>query len=263
MEQDQRICPRCGEPAGEYRFCASCRSQIAGPRADDASHPATHALREVLRLEEALAAASKGISDRIAARSPAAAVQVEQDPAPASDGSAGVLEIPKLGTSQERGADAPPSPRAVARLEDVLTVAPRDRAPGTPPPAPAAVERVAPEPVAPPERVAPEPVAAESVAPPAPPAESVAPPAPAERKGFWFEYVPAPQPADDDRACAVETPELEPAAEVEPITAVEPEPVAAEVPTTTPRNHWLTVLCLLALVGLVMALTGRNPRRAG
>src|SRR5579862_950757 len=76
MEQDQRICPRCGQPAGEYRFCASCRSQFTGPRAEVPSHPATHALREVLRLEEALAAASKGINERIAARSSTAAVQV-------------------------------------------------------------------------------------------------------------------------------------------------------------------------------------------
>ena len=97
MEHDQRVCPRCGEPAGDRRFCEACRAQIAGTHATDLSSPATHALREVLRLEEALAAASKGISDRIAARATGTAVQVEPESRPAA--------TPPLARSRQQSSD--------------------------------------------------------------------------------------------------------------------------------------------------------------
>lgn len=28
MEQDQRTCPSCGSPTGDYAFCQSCRSHM-------------------------------------------------------------------------------------------------------------------------------------------------------------------------------------------------------------------------------------------
>jgi hypothetical protein len=135
MDHDQRVCPRCGEPAGDYRFCQSCSSHIdsltgtapgAGAHASDPSHSAPQVLREVLRLEQALAAASKGISDRIATGPSATAVQADSDPLSGGnrDASAGALERAKLPmTADERGSDAVQGPREVARFEDVLTVA--------------------------------------------------------------------------------------------------------------------------------------------
>jgi hypothetical protein len=134
-----------------------------------------------------------------------------------------------------------------------MTVAPRENGTGvtasTAPPEP----RAAAEPVEPVTVVEPVAAAVEPV--------TVVEPAPAQRKAFWFELMPAAEPGDDDEAPADPTPEVQPAAAVEAAPVVDPEPVVAAGPATTPRNHWLTVLCLLALVGLVVALTGRNPRR--
>ena len=264
MEHDHRVCPRCGEPAGDGRFCESCRDQIAGTRANDASSPATQALREVLRLEEALAAASKGISDRIAARATGAALQVEPDPRPAADAdaAAGAVEVAKLPTSApERRVEAGRPAREVARLEDVLTVKPQAVEPKAPAPAPEPVS------VAPP---APEPVPAaeaKSVSPPAPeptPAPSFLT-APAVRKGFWFEYMPAGESVEPE---AVEPEAAEPEA-AEPVAVVDPDPIVAqatssiadETPGSGP-NHWVAALCLIALLGLIALLTGRSTRPA-
>ena len=69
-----------------------------------------------------------------------------------------------------------------------------------------------------------------------PPVASVAPPAPAP------EVVPTP-------VIATSVPPPSPA----PAQPEAPEPAQAS------RNHWLTAVCLLALIALVVALTGRRP----
>lgn len=266
MEHDQRVCPRCGEPAGDGRFCEACRAQIAGTHATDVSSPATHALREVLRLEEALAAASKGISDRIAARATGTAVQVEPESRPAPDAAAGAVETAKLPTSAtEHRVEATRPARAVARLEDVLTVKPQAPAPAAKPEptAPAAETKSVAPPVEEPKPVAPPveepaPIAA-STAPPSPAPSFLA--APAVRKGFWFEYMPAVEPSEEPEVAQAETPEPVAAVEPEPIVAVSTPVVPAETPSSGP-NYWVAALCLIALLGLLALLTGRSTRHA-
>lgn len=280
MEHDQRVCPRCGEPAGESRFCESCRSQIAGTHPAEARYPATQALRDVLRLEEALAAASKGISERIAARSPGAATEVdhERPPAPDADAAAGTLGIAKL-PSTDRALDSGGPARTVARLEDVLTVAPSKPATApvaaepvvpakpvletlpakpvleTPPPAPVPlVQPPAPAPIEAPE---PPPIAAEAPSPAVEEEPSFLT-APAERTGFWFDYMPMRV----SREAAEEIAEQAPQATEVPEAAVPeigPEEEAVEAAGT---NHWLAALCLIALIGVLVLLTGRDPRRS-
>lgn len=237
MEQDQTVCPRCGEPAGGPGFCQACRSHIeslptssgVGADASEASYPATRALREVMRLEAALAAASKGISDRIAAGSSITVVEVEPAPGEAE------TDIDNA-SSAVAGSNLGQGPREVARFEDLMTIDRRERPESTPPPA-----------------AVPEPELS------APAIEE--PPALPERQAFWFEYSPALKPMAEAETDA-------PAAEAEiPTITVEPNrsesvapPVAEETPAPvqTPHNHWVLVLCLLALAGLVVALTGRR-----
>jgi hypothetical protein len=299
MEHDQRVCPRCGEPAGGYGFCQSCRSHIdsltgtpahAGAHATDPSYLAA----QVLRLEQALAATSKGISDRIAAGPPAAAVQVDADPRPGEnsggDASDGTLERAKLLTgADERVSGAPRAAREVARLEDVLTVASTDD-----------LDRIAAKTVTP---------AVPNVEPAqndaddtthdvnAAPGDEVELPTSAEkrasaptsvaahvlREAFWFEQSafwsngdgnettpPAPQAAaaglDRDRDAADSTRSN---AEPDPSDA-DARPCAQHDSSRSARSfwmgqtsgrHWAAALCLLALVGLVVVLTGRDPRR--
>jgi hypothetical protein len=261
MENNQTVCPRCGEATTGYGFCPPCRSQIDALKAtapspavlaDDPTATAAQVLREVVRLEQALAATSKGISDRIAARTSAGAVQIE----PASEPPAERTVLP--GNADERD---------VARLEDVLSVAP---------PAPnAAAESVAP-PSARPETSAPP----RSVAPPSAEPETAAPlePAPsfvaaqALREAFWFEqaaaFKPAPEGDPSTKPAPTPEPQAEPApsAEAEPALPLDPEPAPAASVVESPadetqEHHWLAALCLIALIGLLIALTGRAPRR--
>jgi hypothetical protein len=132
MEHDQRVCPRCGEPAGDGRLCESCRSHLDSLGGIPAPPcPAAQAPREVPRLEPALAAASNGDSDRLTSEASAAALQVDPDPRPAEnltgDANAGTLEIAKLSTSaDERVSDRAQPAREVARFEQVLTTASTD-----------------------------------------------------------------------------------------------------------------------------------------
>lgn len=270
MEHDQRVCPRCGEPAGVYSFCQSCRSHMdsltgiptsAAAHAGDGIYPATRALREVVRLEEALAAASKGISERIAATASAAAVEVDPDPLAAS-------------------AETVHAPRDVARLEDVLTIAPTAdndsiaaASASIAPPAPAQTQadgNATVEQVESPPRVEEQ------------PAEPTYLAAARLREAFWFEQASA----------------FKPAAAADPITRQAPEPVAAAVSpapkaadssqsaqsglpeggaepagedTAAPsllelwlgraRTTWPAAVWLVALVALFVLLTGRKQRR--
>jgi hypothetical protein len=282
MDHDQKICPRCGEPTASYGFCTPCRAHIDSltggeTRATDLS--TAQVLREVVRLEEALADASKGIS------SGSSSTAVEVDPAAedlVEEAAPGSLEIAKLPASAD---DAPQRPD-VARLEDVLTVLPRpeDVAPRTPAAAPVEVEAA--------------PSEGETTADDLPPAAEVSPVEQAEadiraklplanpsyvaahalRAAFWFEQTWAFESRPDDEVAPdpVEdaAPVLDPArhaatsippAESAPTPASAPPPPMAEplavVKAETSQRNRITTLCLLALIALVVVLTGRRPCR--
>jgi hypothetical protein len=256
MEHDQRVCPRCGEPAGDYSFCESCRSHMdsltgiapsAAAHAGDAIYPANRALREVVRLEEALAAASKGISERIAARASAAAVEVDPDPLAAS------------GT--ELVTDVVQPPLEVARLEDVLTIAPPSDAITLPEPPHVQAEESG---VESPPRVE---------QPPVPPAYVAAA---ALREAFWFEQASAFKPGVAARqapeATAARVGSVPPPAvqSAEPDRSEADAPPAAEPPAAEPsspelwigraRSTWPVAVWILALVAVLMLLTRRGRR---
>lgn len=133
----------------------------------------------------------------------------------------------------------PPRPR-VARLEEVLKVDPKDRIAART--AAAAV----------PEVEAPRPEAKPSV-----PAPSYLP-AYALRAAFLFEQSAAFKADDDEEETTVEAPE--PVVLAAP--QLEPEPQAVEAaPEATSQSNWVVALCLLALIALVVVLTGRRPCR--
>jgi hypothetical protein len=290
MDHDRKVCPRCGEPTAGYGFCAPCRAHIdsltggAVPRDEVTT---AQVMREVVRLEQALADASNGANDRSSAGPSTAAVEVDPTPESLADGttSAG-LEIAKLSGT---GDDAPQRPD-VARLEDVLTVLSRPEDPGiaartaaaAPPevddaPVDAAVTSGETASVPPPEATA-------SVPPPEPalrPEPQLASPsyvaAHVLRAAFWFEQTSAFESRPDDEVIAepirAALPEIDPARHA--ATSV-PPPVGSEAPSTPPpapaeprpaaeaetaQRHWITALCLLALVALVVVLTGRRPCR--
>jgi hypothetical protein len=140
----------------------------------------------------------------------------------------------------------------VARLEDVLTVAPSANSPlssvppPTPAPAPAPAQAPAPEPAETPARE-PLPLAAEVAAH-------------TLREAFWFEQAAAFQ-AEAARRVSIPPP----APVVEPVVSIAPPVVAAELETAPPvlapaqiSSHWLVALFLVALVALVAGLTGRR-----
>jgi hypothetical protein len=281
MDHDQKICPRCGEPTASYGFCTPCRAHIdslTGGETRAADLSTAQVLREVVRLEEALADASKGIS------SGTSSTAVEVDSAPedlVEEATPGSLEIAKLPASAD---DAPPRPD-VARLEDVLTVLPRPEeiAPRTPAAAPVEVEAA--------------PSEGETTADDLPPAAEVSPVEQAEadiraklplanptyvaahalRAAFWFEQTSAfesrpdevaPDPVEDAvpvldpaRHAATSVPPPESA----PMPASAPPPPMAEplpaVKAETSQRNWVTALGLLALIALVVVLTGRRPCR--
>ena len=224
MEQNQRICPRCGRPAGDFHFCPSCLAPI-----DSLSVLPTSA---ALRREHTLAA-SNGGSDPVAGSESTTLLQVESDRPSAED----VTTQPNAAEGSDLqihlGGSVsvpPPTPRDVARLEDVLTIGPKgigDRDPAAsavdlpirvgpsvsvPPPAPREVARledvltVGPAEEAP--EIAPRTAAAAQEAeaaaqtealvetapapePSAPPVESVPPPAAPEQQPADRRYVPA------------------------------------------------------------------------
>jgi hypothetical protein len=259
MENDQRVCPRCGEPAGDYRFCGYCRAHmdsLTGTPTPVATHATsaqvadpTYLAAQVLRLEQALAAASQGIGDRIAG-APSAAVQVEAEPRPAEPISGDVAAV-----SLER-ATFP----EVARLEDVLTVAPADPGASAATPVDPATHVTAP-PAEELERLA----IAE-----APLAEPIYVAAQALREAFWFEQTAAfraPQTPLSD-APAAEPARLEsvppPIAQQASVQAAADLPTAApELPSAmTSRSRWLAVMWVLAVLALVAALTGRGRPRS-
>ena len=239
MQHDQRICPRCGEPAGDYRFCQSCSTQmdsltsIPTPGAANLADP-SYLAAQVLRLEQALADASKGISDRIAGEA-STAVQVEPESRPRPDS---LLQ----------------SPRQVARLEEVLTVGPAEKL--VPPP----VQKLVPPPVEKPETRLPE----QSVPPPSPaelPAEPAYVAAQLLREAFWFEQASAFKPSRCEQQAPTEAPQPV-VPEAAPAPCPQPEAAVVALAVEPPgRSRWMTALCVLALIALVALLTGRKPRR--
>lgn len=283
MEHDQRVCPRCGAPGGDYRFCESCSSKldslndlrpVVGASSASPTQSAAQVLMEVARLEQALAAASKGITDRIATRG------IEADPGqrPAENDRAdtAALERARILTSPDKHAGDPTQPhREVARLEEVLTVPPKRDSD--------VIDRVPPPSVT----VEPPPF----VEPPAPAAE----PAPAcepraaeptyiaaqlLREAFWFELASAADVRREIQVPAVEAehghlrtesvpppqsvPPPDPAATSCPPPSVASPQVAPQqyaAPPSQQRSR-LPALFVLGLVGLLVLLVGRRPRRA-
>lgn len=115
-DHEQGLCPRCGEPAGDYGFCEPCRSHIESltwmpirevMEALDSDDVAARAQRAVLRLEQALTAVST------AAVGQTNAIGVQVDSEPRAEGATGTSSI-----------EATQSTRAVARFEDVMRIAP-------------------------------------------------------------------------------------------------------------------------------------------
>ncbi|HLY50529.1 MAG TPA: hypothetical protein VKR21_15160 [Solirubrobacteraceae bacterium] len=212
----------------------------------------------LVRLEQAMAAASRMSSDPDPDSAPIAALQVDATPAPA---------------------ELRPAPRDVARLEDVLTIAtPRPRDPVDEPPA-VAIPEVA---------SAPAPVPETPIAP----VENRAVPAPLEaepsyveaqalREAFWFEQASARLAGAAEPKPQEEAGPAEPRASVAPpeprISVAPPEPVSSQpdrraqpdvAPSVvrvwaepTSQSNRATALFLLALLALVLLLTGRAPRR--
>jgi hypothetical protein len=160
----------------------------------------------------------------------------------------------------------PGARREVARLEDVLTIAPRPDS-GT-----IENERIAPETAAAalPEveaaRTETADTTAEGDAAPtdaaelrpsadARPAEPIHVAAAALREAFWFEQASAFQ--SDGAGEATTRPAPEP--DMPKVESVRP-PAHSATSDVERRNPWLVALCLLALIGLVVVLTGRSPR---
>jgi hypothetical protein len=311
MEHDQRVCPRCGEPAGNYRFCQSCRSHIdsltgiptraatyAGDAAASVEAPEEGARLEqaLVRLEQAMAAASKVSSDRAAGPASAAALDVNSPPPPPAErtprANSGAVEITTLPTGpDDRGSDRHQTSRDVARLEDVLSVAspkPPSADLKTAPVETPAAETITPSPVEAPERR---------------PAEKREPGyvnAQALREAFWFEQAsarpsngdgeiaagPQPQgvearvesvaPPTESVAPPVESVEAAvesvppPVESVPPPSATEPSQHAATSPSVArlwgeePSTGYRRVtLWLFALVALIVLLIGRGLLRHG
>lgn len=303
MEHDQKVCPRCGKPAGEYRFCGSCRSHFevlvgiptpAVAHASEPSHAAAHGPRELI-------AAADGGSDRSTGGAPAAAVEVAPDPHVADEQAAetSAPELAKLpSTAGDRLSEASPAQREVARFEDLLTIVPEPEA------EPASVD--ADDPTA--DAVAAAAVeavelaarrrdidwarlrrevarlddllslartdAGDGVETPLP--EVVSEPvylaADALRAAFWYEQASAFK-SNGERERPASQPPPAPKPEVEPAPAAADSRIADLQPEARPRSItrlWLdqasdhprvATACLLALIGLVAMLTGRDLRR--
>ncbi len=271
MDHDRKVCPRCGEVTAGYGFCPPCREHIdflTGGATHATDLPSAQVLREMVRLEQALADASKGMSDRIGAGPSTTAV--DADPAPADEVSLG-REVAKLPLSSDDGPQRP----EVARLEDVLTVRPASDVPGIPPKTAAAAPPQAESAPCEDELAARE---VTSVAPPSVAPPPLASPAPAAtpsyvaahvlRAAFLFEQTAAFESRPDDDELEV-IPEPVAATSVAPPVSVaspasvappQAEPLPAAEAETSQRN-WMTALCLLALIALVVVLTGRRPCR--
>jgi hypothetical protein len=291
MDHYQRGCARCGKPAGDLGFCEPCRAHIealtwqpirATMPAPDLSGAAARAQRAVMRLEQALAAVTNANANHTLGDEPSGAVQTDEGPrgdSGSDDAGTTPLELVRFsGSAEERVTEVEQPPRDVARFEDVMKVAPRPvRAVAELAPAVPKRDSIAPPeatPVTPREDAAP--ATPQSIAPPEEtvstepdvelaPAAEPGPPAP-----FWFELVPVVEPAATEPQA--EAPQVEPEPVVVEPVASKPPPVAVSAVPEQPRveaqphdahqRNWVAALFLLALIALVVLLTGREPRRS-
>lgn len=160
MEHDQRACPRCGEPAGDYHFCPSCLAPIDLPSesragaqlaaASDGSH-ATSGTSAAVVADDTTGDATKAPDQPAVDPNPQDVARLEDVLTPSK--ASGDSSADQASTADEVAAPAPPSelpirlevrlsdwsrtPRDVARLEDVLTVLPERRSDTTPESSPA------------------------------------------------------------------------------------------------------------------------------
>jgi hypothetical protein len=284
-EHDHRVCPRCAQEAGDYHFCPSClapidslsgipaHARVSGESQDALAETAATALQvetERRSTEEATTTPPPELPLRADAR---LASQPARDVARFEDVlTVGPSPAAKAAPSAASEISLHPNytpPAAVARLEDVLTVAASDQslAPvSVPPPAPAPTPLPAPRPADAPASEPP-PLAAEMAAvevdadalgPDVPTAIEVA--AQALREAFWFEQasaskatgparmsIPPPAPAPESERTTVE------------VLVTDGAVASPELPSAAPAaNNWVTAAFLLALVALLVALTGRR-----
>lgn len=288
MDHEHRNCPRCRKPAGDFHFCPSCLAPVDSPSAISTG-----------RSEHTLAASA---GDRNLGQDSTAVLEVDAEAPASADVTAQPTVAPDKAPGLQlrldgRASVAPPAPRDVARLEDVLTIGTKRVAPhlSVPPPAPRAVARledvltirpedapqIAPktaaavETVAEVQAVAEETPAAEASPPPIaevkpatargrPAADRRYVPAYALRAAFWFEQASAFESGtddDEDAEIAIAAPEVEQVQLPAEVSQIVIEAASAETPVETPRKHWILALCLLAVGGLAIALTGRRPCR--
>ncbi len=290
MDHDRKVCPRCGEPTGGYGFCPPCRAHIdslTGGAARAADLTAAQVLGEVVRLEQALADTAQETSDRIGAGSSTAAVELDSAPEDVADDTphttqdvARLEDVLTVNPREDARTEATDTSdelvidlaqgRDVARLEDVLSVLPPNdnfviapkTAAATPPEAEVAhgeSEFIADK--------------AEVAEPPQLPVRAqnqatfpsyVA--AHALRAAFLFEQTSAFESRPDDEV--IEEPvaptSIAPPESTPPPISTPPPPQPEPLPAAqaeSSRNNWITALCLLALIALVVVLTGRRPCR--
>lgn len=125
MDHDQGACLRCGEPAGDQRFCESCRSQL-DPSAESGSGDAADAgaalrssvqARREVRLEQAAGADLR----------PAERLTIDVRGSLSVDARGGAFELEWVSSGpDERLSERAQPPREVARFEDVLAPATAD-----------------------------------------------------------------------------------------------------------------------------------------
>lgn len=237
FQPDQNLCTRCGEPAGDYRFCPSCGLQLSEvPTRSEAEASQVVELRPAPRFGELSVAGSNGLGERIREESPGlhhADVEETHDEPTA--------EFP----AQAESEPADSEPLVVSEPEPPVAWEPPPQVAWEPP---VEVSWEAPEP----EVAEPEPVV---VAEPEPVVEMEPEPV----------LAPEPEPvaAPEPEPVLAEEPEVE-AAVVEPDDQATPEPEVSWQPlesARSPRSSWVAALCLAALIGLVVLMTGRGLRR--
>lgn len=291
-EYDQRTCPRCGAAAGDYHFCPSCLAPVDSPAPVEQTLVATAEGEAALASRELSATAVKDEDTTPDTSTASSDVAMRPDSSVSPPNVARLEDVLKVDRRSADGLAAgettapaeaslfyvPRSvsvpPPNVARLEDVLIVAPSEEGQEIAPKTAAAAAAPKVEPVATDADEAP-PVeevdrSATSIPPPTPaPAPSLPPAASAPnyvaahalRAAFLFELSSAFKSDDEDEEPVSQAPPVvvsEVAAPVaSPVVGMEPEPAEAGASHT----NWLAALCLLALIALVVMLTGRRPCR--
>jgi hypothetical protein len=268
MEHDQKVCPRCGKSADGFHFCPSCLAPVDSP-AEISTHAATDADSGTAAATEVSATAVQVEADEVGPASPSEPLpnvarleDVLSVDGPRAEPKPTAVSRLEISIRPDAQVSVPPPHIRVARLEEVLRVDPKDRiAARTAAAALPEVETAPPEPVAP-ETPKPEVDPATSVAPPSQDKPPVTPasylPSYALRAAFLFEQSAAFKADDDDDEAIVEVPQPV----VVEAPRADPEPQAVEeAPEQTSQSNWVVALCLLALIAMIVVLTGRRPSR--